>query len=103
MLIKVFTCGNDGYDSLSPIGGEDFTVNMYRLPRGYYLEKDENSKPYILCPNGCRVYDFDSVRNSSSTVKFSYPVDGKTRIVRLHIDEEATHNMLYSGEDYRNC
>lgn len=102
MLIKIFTGGHDGYDSLCPIAGDDFAVNLFRLPRGYSLEIDDGGNPYILCPNKEKVYELEKSRQSSETVKFSYVVDGHRRIVRLHKDEKATHDMIFSGEDYRN-
>lgn len=101
MLIKIFTCGNDAYDSLYPICDSDFSVNLYRLPRGYHLEVDEGGSPYILCPNRERVYELDRTRAGAASVRFSYPVNGKRRTVRLQIDREATRKMLFSGEPYR--
>lgn len=64
MLIKVFTSIVDGWDSLNPPPDEtDFTVNLYRLPRGYTAQTDSRGYRYIRCPNGAVVYDLDqSVR-----------------------------------------
>ena len=101
MLIKVLTCGVDGYDSLVPFDEDDFSVNLHRLPRGYLLETDEAGVPYILCPNKEKVYDFDKTRSRAESVKFSYMADGRKRTVRLHIDTEATNEMLFSVEPYR--
>lgn len=101
MLIKIFICGNDGYESLRPIGGEDFTVALYRLPRGYSLEIDSDGTPYILCPNKEKVYEIEQSRRRSNTVKICYNAGGKMRQVRLHLDEKATHEMIFSGEEYR--
>lgn len=35
------------------------------------------------------------------SVKLSYLVAEEKRTVRLKLDEQATHDMIYSGEDYR--
>lgn len=75
-LVKVFIGGIDGYDSLQPIYEEHRTANIFRLPRGYEVNTDEGGRPYILCPNGEKVYDFDQSRSDSGTVKFSYMVSG---------------------------
>lgn len=103
MLIKVFTSFFDGWDSLTPpLDETDFTVNLYRLPRGYTAETDSRGYRYIRCPNGTAVYDLDqNVRRDAVSVKFSYLVAGKNRTVRLKLDEQATHDMIFSGEDYR--
>lgn len=103
MLIKVFTSIFDGWDSLTPpLDETDFTVNLYRLPRGYTAETDSRGYRYIRCPNGTAVYDLDqNVRRDAVSVKFSYLVAGKNRTVRLKLDEQATHDMIFSGEDYR--
>lgn len=48
MLIKVFTSIFDGWDSLTPpLDETDFTVNLYRLPRGYMAETDSRGYRYI--------------------------------------------------------
>lgn len=99
-LIKIFTGGVDGFDSLTPDYGDDYCVNMYRLPRGYHLQVDKSGKPYILCPNGAQVYDLDPVRRDSDTAKFSYPVNGRRRTVRLKIDDEATKRMIAEDANY---
>ena len=103
MLIKVFTSIFDGWDSLTPPFDEtDFTVNLYCLPRGYTAETDSRGYRYIRCPNGAAVYDLDqNVRREAVSVKFSYLGAGKKRTVRLKLDEQATHDMIFSGEDYR--
>lgn len=103
MLIKVFTSIFDGWDSLTPpLDETDFTANLYRLPRGYTAETDSRGYRYIRCPNGTAVYDLDqNVRRNAVSVKFSYLVAGKNRTVRLKLDEQATHDMIFSGEDYR--
>lgn len=103
MLIKVFTSIFDGWDSLNPpLDETDFTVNLYRLPRGYTAETDSRGYRYIRCPNGAAVYDLDqNVRRDAVSVKFSYLVAGKKRTVRLKLDEQATRDMIFSGEDYR--
>lgn len=103
MLIKVFTSIFDGWDSLTPpLDETDFTVNLYRLPRGYTAETDSRGYRYIRCPNGTAVYDLDqNVQRDAVSVKFSYLVAGKNRTVRLKLDEQATHDMIFSGEDYR--
>lgn len=103
MLIKVFTSIFDGWDSLTPpLDETDFTVNLYRLPRGYTAETDSRGYRYIRCPNGTAVYDLDqNVRRNAVSVKFSYLVAGKNRTVRLKLDEQAAHDMIFSGEDYR--
>lgn len=103
MLIKVFTSIFDGRDSLNPpLDESDFSVNLYRLPRGYTAETDSRGYRYIRCPNGAAVYDLDqNVRRDAVSVKFSYLVAGKNRTVRLKLDEQATHDMIFSGEDYR--
>lgn len=99
-LVKVFTGGLDGYDSLQPLYDAYRTASIFQLPRGYRAETDERGKPYILCPNGERVYDLDQSRSDSKTVKFSYMINGRKRTVRLHVDEDATRNMIFGGEDY---
>lgn len=103
MLIKVFTSCFDGWDSLNPpLDETDFTVNLYRLPRGYTAETDSRGRRYIRCPNGAVVYDLDqNVRRDAVSVKLSYLVAEEKRTVRLKLDEQATHDMIYSGEDYR--
>lgn len=103
MLIKVFTSIFDGWDSLTPpLDETDFTANLYRLPRGYTAETDSRGYRYIRCPNGTAVYDLDqNIRRDAVSVKFSYLVAGKNRTVRLKLDEQATHDMIFSGEDYR--
>lgn len=101
-LIKIFTGGVDGFDSLTPDYGDDYCVNLYRLPRGYHLQVDKSGKPYILCPNGAQVYDLDHVRRNSDTVKFSYPINGRRRTVRLKVDTEATRRMVFGDEPYRS-
>lgn len=103
MLIKVFTSCFDGWDSLNhPLDETDFTVNLYRLPRGYTAETDSRGYRYIRCPNGAAVYDLDqNVRSDAVSVKFSYLVVGKKRTVRLQLDKQATHDMIFSDEDYR--
>lgn len=103
MLIKVFTSCFDGWDSLNPpLDETDFTVNLYRLPRGYTAETDSRGYRYIRCPNGAAVYDLDqNVRRDAVSVKFSYLVVGKKRTVRLQLDKQATHDMIFSDEDYR--
>ena len=103
MLIKVFTSIFDGRDSLNPpIDESDFSVNLHRLPRGYTAETDSRGYRYIRCPNGAAIYDLDqNVRCDAVSVKFSYLVAGKKRTVRLKLDEQATHDMIFSGEDHR--
>lgn len=104
MLIKVFTSIVDGWDSLNPpLDETDFTVNLYRLPRGYTAQTDSRGYRYICCPNGAVVYDLDqSVRQDAVRVKFSYwPTPERKRVVRLELDRQATHDMIFSGEDYR--
>lgn len=103
MLIKVFTSCFDGWDSLnSPLDETDFTVNLYRLPRGYTAEPDSRGRRYIRCPNGAVVYDLgQNVRRDAVSVKLSYLVAEEKRTVRLKLDEQTTHDMIYSGEDYR--
>lgn len=100
MFIKLFTCGPDRFDALAPIEGDDFAVNLVRLPRGYSLETNGAGVPYILCPNKVRVYELEQTR-SGAYAKFSYPVNGRIRTVRLYIDPEATQKMIFSGEPYR--
>lgn len=98
MLVKIFTSYD--FDSLMPPKDEDYAVNLFRLPRGYSYGID-NGVPYILCPNSTRVYELDTGRPHSGSVKFSYLVDGRKRTVRLYIDAEATRDMIRSGEPYR--
>lgn len=103
MLIKIFSSIFDGSDALNPPRDEtDFSVNLYRLPCGYTAEIDNAGRQYIRCPNGVAVYDLDqNVRYDAVSVKFSYLVAGKKRTVRLKLDEQATHDMIFSGENYR--
>lgn len=104
MLIKVFTSIFDGRDSLNPpLDESDFSMNLYRLPSGYTAETDSRGYRYIRCPNGAAVYDLDqSVRRDAVRVKFSYWLTPeRKRTVRLELDEQATHDMVSSGEGYR--
>lgn len=104
MLIKVFTSSVDGFDSLNPpLDETDFTVNLYRLPHGYIAQTDSRGYRYIRCPNGAAVYDLDqSVRRDAVCVKFSYWITPeRKRTVRLELDRQATHDMIFSGENYR--
>lgn len=51
MLIKVFTSCFDGWDSLNPpLDETDFTVNLYRLPRGYTAETDSRGAATFVVP-----------------------------------------------------
>ena len=103
MLIKVFTYGPDGFDSLNPPrDGSDFIVGLYQLPRGYSSQVDRAGRQYIECPNCTKIHELDqTARRNAVRVKFSYLVVGKRRTVWLKLDEKATHDMIFSGEDYR--
>lgn len=101
MLIKVFTSCFDGWDSLNPpLDETDFTVNLYRLPRGYTAETDSRGRRYIRCPNGAVVYDLDqNVRRDAVSVKLSYLV-AEEKQDRAAQARRTGHDMIYSGEDY---
>lgn len=73
---------------------------MY-LPEKESEEMQNNALPYILCPNKEKVYEIEQSRRRSNTVKICYNAGGKMRQVRLHLDEKATHEMIFSGEEYR--